>query len=96
MRQVQEGVMQYMAINRQGGVVEGEDIPDDAVIENERFFIKQGHEEYVDITTLNAERKSSSMKTILLKSAIYQLTQKSITLKPNQAVAMTLTLATAL
>ncbi|SNT69653.1 DEAD/DEAH box helicase [Psychrobacter sp. LV10R520-6] len=66
-RQVQEGVMQYMAINRQGGVVEGEDIPDDAVIENERFFIKQGHEEYVDITTLNAERKKQLNENDIIK-----------------------------
>jgi hypothetical protein len=65
-RQVQEGVMQYMAINRQGGVVEGKDIPDDAIIENERCFIKQGTE-YVDIATLNAERKSQLNENDIIK-----------------------------
>ena len=65
-RQVQEGVMQYMAINRQGGVVEGKDIPEDAIIENERFFIKQGHE-YVDIATLNTERKNQLNENVIIK-----------------------------
>ncbi|MGO2301117.1 DEAD/DEAH box helicase [Psychrobacter sp. AOP7-D1-15] len=65
-RQVQEGVMQYMAINRQGGLVEGKDIPEDAIIENERCFIKQGTE-YVDIATLNAERKSQLNENDIIK-----------------------------
>ena len=65
-RQVQEGVMQYMAINRQGGVVEGKDVPEDAVIENERLFIKQG-QEYVDVSTLNAERQSQLNENDIIK-----------------------------
>lgn len=65
-RQVQEGVMQYMAINRQGGVVEGKDVPEDAIIENERCFIQQGTE-YVDIATLNAERKSQLNENDIIK-----------------------------
>lgn len=59
-RQVQEGLMQYMAINRQGGIVEGKDIPDDAPIENERLFIKKGSE-YVDVSSLD-EREKNKLK----------------------------------
>ena len=65
-RQVQEGVMQYMTINRQGGVVDGKDIPDDAIIENERCFIKQDYE-YIDITNLTAERKSQLNENDIIK-----------------------------
>ena len=56
-RQVQEGLMQYMAINRQGGVVEGKDIPDDAVIEDERLFVKKG-QEYIDVSTLDEQSQN--------------------------------------
>lgn len=65
-RQVQEGVMQYMTINRQGGVVDSRDIPDDAIIENERCFIKQDHE-YIDINTLNAEQKNQLNTSDIIK-----------------------------
>lgn len=65
-RQTQEGLMQYMAINREGGVIEGESIPDDAVIENERFFIKQGSE-YIDISTLSLERRNKLNESDIIK-----------------------------
>lgn len=65
-RQVQEGIMQYMAINSQGGVVEAKDVPKDAIIENERCFIKQGHE-FVDITTLTSDQKNQLKEDEIIK-----------------------------
>lgn len=65
-RQVQEGLMQYMAINRQGGVVEGKDIPDDAVIEDERLFIKRG-QEYIDISTLDTQAQGQLKPDEIIK-----------------------------
>lgn len=65
-RQVQEGLMQYMAINRQGGVVEGKDIPDDAVIEDERLFIKRG-QEYIDVSTLDTQAQGQLKPNEILK-----------------------------
>lgn len=65
-RQVQEGLMQYMAINRQGGVVEGKDIPDDAVIEDERLFIKRG-QEYIDVSTLDTQAQGQLKPDEIIK-----------------------------
>ena len=82
-RQTQEGLMQYMAINRQGGVIEGKDIPDDAVIQDEKVFIKQG-DEYIDISTLGLEQRNKLNDSDLIKerhlpigAKIYSPTSKS-------------------
>lgn len=65
-RQVQEGLMQYMAINRQGGIVEGGDIPEDAIIEDERFFIKRG-QEFIDISTLDTQAQRQLKPDVIIK-----------------------------
>ena len=82
-RQTQEGLMQYMAINRQGGVIEGKDIPDDAVIQDEKVFIKQD-DGYIDISTLSLEKQNKLSDSDLIKERhlpigvkIYTSTSKS-------------------
>ena len=65
-RQVQEGLMQYMAINRQGGIVEGGDIPEDAIIEDERFFVKRG-QEFIDISSLDTQAQSQLKPDEIIK-----------------------------
>lgn len=49
-----DAMMHYMAINAKGGVVAGEDIPDDAEIEGERLFVKQ-EGVYVDVTEISSQ-----------------------------------------
>ncbi|WP_227428763.1 DEAD/DEAH box helicase [Psychrobacter sp. I-STPA6b] len=65
-RQVQEGMMQYMTINSHGGVVDGIHIPDEAVIEGERVFIKQNNS-YIDIQNLSEQERSQLSETLLIK-----------------------------
>lgn len=56
-RQVQEGLMNYLTINSNGGIVNKTDIPDDAIIEGERLFIQQNGR-YIDISTLSNSDKN--------------------------------------
>lgn len=65
-RQIQEGLMQHLALNSQGGIVNGANLPKDAVVENERQFIKQGNE-YLDINTLSEKRKEQLSDTDIIK-----------------------------
>ena len=65
-RQTQEGLMQYMAINRQGGIVDGKDIPDDAIIQDEKVFIKK-NDEYIDVSTFSLEQQNKLDDSDLVK-----------------------------
>lgn len=65
-RQTQEGLMQYMAINRQGGLVEGKNIPDDEVIQDEKVFIKKS-DKYIDICTLSPDERNKLDDSDLIK-----------------------------
>src|SRR5699024_1802923 len=65
-RQIQEGLMRHLALNSQGGIVNGANLPKDAVVENERQFIKQGNE-YLDINTLSEKRKEQLSDTDIIK-----------------------------
>ena len=56
--QVQQGVMTKLLINNSGGVVEINQIPDDAEIEGERQFTQQNGK-YIDITHLPAAQRES-------------------------------------
>ena len=56
--QVQQGVMTKLLINNSGGIVEINQIPDDADIEGERQYIEQNGK-YIDITHLPAAQRES-------------------------------------
>ena len=56
--QVQQGVMTKLLINNSGGVVEINQIPDDAEIEGERQYIEQNGK-YIDIAHLPAAQRES-------------------------------------